>query len=331
MKIVCFHLNQVGDLAFALPALKCIRDAFPEADITSVARPICCSLLAATGLVDAVLPRKSGINLNKLMLAKRIMVARYDLAVVFSQSAGCAVLAYLSGAKRRVGFTNTSFGSLLTQQVDFTHPPSTQNNLNLVSALGCEITTRDYSGLLKLTDDQHAAGDMVLARHGVAPDDKIVAFAPGTSTRRSVKEWTDEGYAQVGQYLVDKGYKVVILGTVPAYEITGRCESIVDLSGRTSLTEASAVLDKSITLLAVDSGMLHLAAALGKRVVGLYGPSNWQVTGPHGEGHKLVLSGEKCSPCMQTVCKLERKCMANINADRVIEAVESVIAEYSEP
>jgi lipopolysaccharide heptosyltransferase II len=326
MKIVCFHLNQVGDLAFALPALKCIRDGFPGARVTSVARPSCCGLLMATGLVDDVLARGSGLDMKKLNLVEYIMAVRYDLAVVFSQSAECAALAYLSGAKKRIGFINTSLGSLLTQRVDFTHPPSTQNNLNLVTALGCQITSGSYSGLLKLTDDQCRTGNMVLAKYGVSADDRIVAIAPGTSGRRSVKEWTDEGYAQVGEYLAHKGYKVVILGTVPAIEITSRCRSIIDLSRKTSLGEAAAVLDRSKTLLAVDSGMLHLAAALGKRVVGLYGPSNWQVTGPQGEGHKLIISGEKCSPCMQTVCRLGRKCMTNINVDRVIEAVESVLA-----
>ncbi|MCE5324539.1 glycosyltransferase family 9 protein [bacterium] len=326
MKIICFHLNQVGDLAFSLPALKCLRDSFRDAHITSVARPNCCSLLTATGLIDNVLPRNRGINLNKLMLAGRIMAARYDLAVVFSQSADCAVLAYLSGAKRRVGFVNTSLGSLLTEQVSFTHPPSTQNNLNLIAALGCEITSHDYSGLLKLTEDQCAAGDNVLARHGISAEDKIVAFAPGTSDRRSVKEWTDEGYAKVGRHLIDRGYKVVVLGTIPAVEITSLCESIVDLSAATSLDEAAGILNRCLTLVAVDSGMLHLAAALGKKVVGLYGPSNWQVTGPQGEGHKLVISGEECSPCMQTVCKFGRKCMTNIDVQEVISCVESIIA-----
>ncbi len=73
--------------------------------------------------------------------------------------------------------------------------------------------------------------------------------------------------------------------------------------------------------------MLHLAAAMGKRVVGLYGPSNWNVTGPQGDGHIVLTSGAQCSPCMQTVCKLERKCMTDIDANDVISAIESIIAE----
>ncbi|MHB9035280.1 MAG: glycosyltransferase family 9 protein [Armatimonadota bacterium] len=326
MRIVCFHLNQVGDLAFSLPALKSIRDGYPDATITSVVRPGASDLLAATGLVDEVLLRNSRVNLGKVRLVRRLASARYDIAVLFSQSAECAILAYLSGAGRRIGFVNTSLGSLLTEQVGFIHPPSTENNLRLVSALGCEITSRNYAGLLTLTREQIAAGDEVLSRHGIGSDEKIVAFAPGTSGRRSVKEWTDEGYAEVGRHLTERGFRVVIIGTEPAIGVTSRCESIVDFSGKTNLAEATAILNRSRTLVAVDSGMLHLAAALGKRVVGLYGPSNWNVTGPQGEGHALVTAGEDCSPCMQTVCKLERKCMTNIDAGRVIAAVDAIIA-----
>jgi lipopolysaccharide heptosyltransferase II len=327
MRIICFHLNQVGDFAFSLPAIKCIRDSFPDAEITSVIRPACSDLLMATGLVDEVLSRNNRLNIDKARLAGHLIKTKYDIAVAFSQSAGCALLAYLTGAKKRLGFINTSLGSLLTQRIPFTHPPSTENNLNLVSALGCDITSRSYSGLLKLTDQQIESGDNILRKYGLGSDDKIVTFAPGTSGRRSVKEWTDEGYVKVARHLTDKGYRVVILGTVPAIEITSECPAIIDLSGKTSLTEAAGVLYRSRTLLAVDSGMLHIAAALGKRVVGLYGPSNRSITGPQGDGHIVLTSGAECSPCMQTVCKLERKCMTDIDLSSVIEAVDKILAD----
>ena len=327
MRIICFHLNQVGDFAFSLPALKCIRDSFPEAHLISVTPPACSDLLMATGLVDEVLLRNSQLNLDKLRLACHLVKSKYDVAVVFSQSAECALLTYLSGAKKRVGFINTSMGLFLTQRISFTHPPSTQNNLNLAAAIGCETKSRSYSALLKLTDKQKTAADSVLSKYGVTGDDRLIAFAPGTSGRRSVKEWTDEGYIKVARHFTDKGYRVVILGTVPALEVTGECPAVIDLSGKTSLSEAAGVLFRSRTLLAVDSGMLHLAAAMGKRVVGLYGPSNWNVTGPQGDGHIVLTSGAQCSPCMQTVCKLERKCMTDIDANDVISAIESIIAE----
>ncbi len=151
MRILCFHLNQIGDLAFSLPAVKCIRDSFPGSSVTSVVRPGGDAILAGSGLVDHVVLRDSHLNLNKIRLVRQLRAGNYQLGVVFSQSAECAVLAYLSRAPRRIGFVNTSLGMLLTQRVAFVHPPSTQNNLRLVAELGCRITARDYAGLIKPT------------------------------------------------------------------------------------------------------------------------------------------------------------------------------------
>jgi heptosyltransferase-2 len=327
MKIVCFHLNQVGDLVFSLPALKCIRDTFPESSITSVVRPGAVEIMRCAGFVDEVLPRVGGLNRNKWNLARGLASRGCDLAVVFSQSAECAVLAYLSRAPKRHGFVNTSLGKLLTHRVDFNHPPSVENNLRLVESMGCRITQRDYAGLMKPSTEQVERADRLLSGYGIAPEDELVALAPGTSGRRSVKEWTDAGFAAVGRHLTERGFRVVVLGTEPAYNIVKDCGQIIDLSGKTNLGEALAILYRSKALVSVDSGILHLAAAAGTGVVGLYGPSNPDITGPQGEGHVVVRSNEDCSPCIRTECKYNRKCMTNIDAGRVIDAVEVVLSQ----
>jgi len=326
MKFLCLHLNQIGDLAFSLPALKCIRDSFPGSSITSVVRPGGDALLAGSGLVDEVLLRKSGFNLDKAGLVRQLVAGHYDVAVVFSQSAECAALAYLSRAPRRVGFINTSLGMLLTERVDFAHPPSTENNLRLVRALGCEPDTRDYAGLLTPTSEQVESTNTLLAGYGVASTDPIAVLSPGTSGRRSVKEWTDEGFAAVGRHLIDKGLKVLAVGTEPAVGIVNACSEIIDISGHTKLGQLLAVLARCQVLVAVDSGVLHLCAAAAGKVVGLYGPSNHQVTGPQGKGHVVVRSEAECSPCVRTECKLGRKCMLDLKVEQVIAAVDQVLA-----
>lgn len=325
MKIACFHLNQVGDLVFSLPALKSIRDSFPDASITSVVRPGMAELLAAAGLVDEILHRKSGINLDKVTLMRELSSRRFDLALVLSQSAECAFLSCVTRAPRRIGFINTTLGGLLTERVYFKHPPSTENNLRLVEAAGCRVTQRDYSGLFKPSEEQVKRADRILSDVGIKGDDVVVAFSPGTSGRRSVKEWTDSGYAELGRHLVSKGIKVVILGTQPAYNIVQDCGEILDLSGKTNLGDVAAILHRSTVLVAVDSGVLHLGAAVGTRVVGLYGPSNSDITGPQGEGHVVIRSGVDCSPCMKTECRLDRICMTSISASTVIDAVEQAL------
>ena len=325
MRIACYHLNQVGDLAFSLPALRCIRHSFPDSMITSVARPNAVELLGCTGLVDEVLVRRDGFDRAKLGLARSLRKRRFDLAIVFSQSAECAVLARLSGAPKRIGFADTSLGGLLTRRVDFFHPPSTENNLRLISEAGCHITCRDYSGLLKPTADLIQRGNRVLAENGIEIGEQLVALSPGTSGRRNVKVWTDEGFSEVGRHLTERGYRVVVLGTEPARGIVAGCPKIVDLGGKTNLGEALAILARSRALIAVDSGILHLAAAAGTKVIGLYGPSNPRITGPQGQGHIVLTSGEDCSPCMRTECKFERKCMTNIDVRRVIDALDGVL------
>jgi len=327
MRILCFHLNQVGDLAFSLPALKCVRDSFSDSHIASVVRPSMAEVLESSGLADEVLLRDAGLNLNKLVLLRRLRLGRFDLAVLFSQSAECALLARLSGAPRRVGFVDTSLGFLLTSRVEFHHPPSTANNLRLVEAIGCKITCRDYSGLIKPTAAQVERAHRLLAANGVDEGQPIAALSPGTSGRRSVKEWTDEGFAEVGRYLAKQGLKPIILGTQPTDSIVKEYDGILDLGGKTDLGEVVAILAVSRVLVAVDSGILHLGAALGTPVVGLYGSSDPNVTGPQGEGHVVLTSQAECSPCVKTECSFGRKCMIDLKPEAVISAVERIL-EY---
>lgn len=328
MKIVCFHLNQIGDFAFSLPALKSIRDSFPNDEIISVVRPGQREMMESTGFADKIVCRPMGMNLNKLKLAKHLASLKPDMAVVFSQSAECATLAYLSGAHERNGFVNTSLGSLLTKRIDFVHPPSTVNNLNLVEAIGGHITKRDYVGLLKPTASQIDRANKILLDNGIMPEDKVAALSPGTSGRRSIKMWTDEGFVAVGKHLVSKGLKVVVLGTESANAITKDCSGVIDLCGKTNLGEVVAILSRCRVLVAVDSGILHLCAATGTKVVGLYGPSNYKVTGPQGEGHAIITAGVQCSPCMQRKCSRGhgRICMLQIKPEDVVEAVDKILS-----
>ncbi len=325
VRIACFHLNQIGDLAFSLPALKCLGDGFPGARITSVVRPPAREVLECTGVADEVLARSGGLNLRKIRLARDLADRHFDLAVVFSQSAECALLGYLTRASRRIGFVNTSLGWLLTERVDFRHPPSTQNNLRLIEAVGCEITRTDYAGLLTPSADMMARGERILLEHGVGRDDRIIGLAPGTSGRRRLKEWTDSGFAEVAKCAIGKGLKVVVLGTTPKPGIVNECPETLDLGGKTSLADAVGILARCDALVAVDSGMLHLYAALGKPVVGLYGPSDLAVTGPQGTGHVVLTSGAECSPCGQGECKLGQKCMTDIDPADVNAAMEVVL------
>lgn len=325
MNIVCFHLNQLGDLMFSLPALQSLRDSLPDAHITSVVRPELKELLEWSRLTDRILTRNGKKGLHPLRLALVLRKSKYDLAILFSQSAGCAWLAYATGAPRRIGFVNTSLGWLLTEHVPFVHPPSTSNNLRLIEALGITPTRTDYSGMLSVPQEARDSASRLLASYGISDFNRLVALAPETSKRRRLKEWTDEGFAEVARHLIKNRFEVVVLGAIPSPGITQLCEEVIDTGGKTSIADVAGILAHCKLLIGVDSGIIHLCAAIGKPVVGLYGPTDPRVTGPQGEGHVVISLGLECSPCKLSRCNYNRKCMTQIDPDRVIAAAEKLL------
>jgi lipopolysaccharide heptosyltransferase II len=326
MRIVFFHLNQLGDLLFSLPALKSVRDAQPDAELVSVVRPGLAGLLKCAGLVDDVLLRQGGVNVGKLNLAGQLRRMGSDLAISFSQSAECSLLCRATGAPKRVGFVGTTFGGHLTQQVEFHHPPSAENNFRLISACGFPVTTTSYVGMISPSLEQQSAANELLRSHGVSETDEVIALAPGSSARRVLKRWSSEGFAAVGMSMVAAGRKVVIIQGEPADEITSLADGLIDLGGRTNLVELMAVLARCRAVVTIDSGVMHLAAAVGTPVVALFGVSDAAISGPQGEGHEIVTLNLSCSPCQKQSCDKARACMVGIMPERVITAVEAVLA-----
>ncbi len=326
MRIVFFHLNQLGDLLFSLPALKSVKDAQPDAELVSVVRPGLAGLLGCAGLVDNILLRKGSLNLDKLKLARQLKDMAFDLAISFSQSAECSLLSRATGAPRRVGFVGTTLGNHLTQQVEFHHPPSAENNFRLISECGFPITATSYVGMIRPDAQQQVQADGILKAHGVSESDRLIALAPGSSARRVLKRWSSEGFAGVGMHYAARGFKVVLIQGEPATEVIDLAHGLIDLGGKTNLVELMAVLSRCSALVTIDSGVMHLAAAVGTPVVALFGVSDPAISGPQGEGHEVITLKLTCSPCQKQTCDRARACMVGIMPERVIAAVEAVLA-----
>jgi ADP-heptose:LPS heptosyltransferase len=326
-RIACFHLNQVGDLLFSLPALYNIRQRFPNAHIASVARPTCRELLELSGLVDEIIERPRGSFWTDLGVASVLRRKEFDLAVVFSTSLGMNRLALLSGSRRRIGFNRIPTGFFLTRRVPWTSPPSTKNNLRLVEAIGCPVVKSDYVGIIRPRDSDEAGAEELLASVGMA-DKQFVALGPGTSTGREIKRWSNEGFAEVADCVADKlGIKPVVVGLAGGVEISRLSRNALDLTGNTSLPVLAALLRRARLFIGVDSGVMHLAAAMGVRVVGLFGPSDPEITRPQGEGHAVIQVDLPCRPCLGKTCSLDRICMTQITPEMVFQAAMRVFGE----
>ncbi|MCX8107945.1 MAG: lipopolysaccharide heptosyltransferase II [Verrucomicrobiae bacterium] len=325
LRMVTFHLNQVGDMLFSLPALLSLRAGFPGAHLTAVVRPYLVQLVQMSGLVDAVIPRPKGNPLAKVRLGLQLRNNRFHVAVSFSQAAECVLLTWLTGAAVRVGFKGERLSGLFSIHAEKVGPPSTANNLRLVQAIGCPVVQTTYVGLVKPSAEDEADAERLLHQAGVSLQRPIVVLGPGTSGRQSIKQWPAERFGAIADYLVRKGAQVLLMGTSREMEsLRGLTQSVVDLSGRTTLPVAAAVLKRARLFVGVDSGLMHLAAAVGTRCVALFGPTDPRLTGPHGQGHEILRIDLQCSPCLRKKCRLGRECMLGLSVETVIQAIEKV-------
>jgi len=336
-RILVFHLNQIGDLIFTLPALKALREAFPGARITSVLRPHLAGLIAHSGFVDEIVHRPPGGPLRVLPLARRLRRLRPDLAIAFSQSATMALCAWLSGARQRVGYLDSDLCRLLNHRVQVRGIPCPRKVHRLVRSLGLSPDKRDYVGLVRLSAEDVAEGDGLLAEANLSGAGPLIALAPGESTGQPHKSWSTAGFREVAAALARQDHaRLLMVGSekdrMLGHEIVtilGR-RTGANLAGRTTPSQLAAVLARCDLLIGIDSGPMHVAAAMGVPVVALFGPTDPERTGPMGEGHEILFHQQPCWPCMTPTC-VDRPCMERITVEQVLAAARRVMARVTSP
>jgi lipopolysaccharide heptosyltransferase II len=335
-RILVFHLNQIGDLMFTLPALKTLREEFPEAHITSVMRPHLAGLVAGSGFVDDIVKRPSLRRRAVVHLGLELRKLRPDLAISFSQSATMALCARLSGARQRVGYVDSELARLLTHRIQVRGIPSPEKVMRLVRGLGLMPERRDYVGLVRVAREEHDAAHDLLAHAELHGDGPLIALAPGESEDRPYKSWDAEGFREVASRLAHEyGARLVVVGAdadrdlgdeITGPVVTGKARN---LAGQTTPSQLAALLTRCDLLIGIDSGPMHVAAAVGRPVVALFGPTDPRQTGPLGEGHEVIFHRQPCwGPCINPVTPscTERACMMSITPDEVLAAAGRILA-----
>jgi lipopolysaccharide heptosyltransferase II len=327
-RIVCFHLNQVGDLIFSLPALAALRQGFPRAHITSVARPWLAPLLEASAFVDEVIVRPPGYRPDTLLrLARRLRRRRFDLAMGFSQSPATSLLARWS-ARRQHGFADAWMPWLYGRRTYAPGPMTTGKMLRLTTALGLPGQPLTYVGLLTVAERDRESAQALLC----GDDRPLVALAPGASGRRQYKGWSAARFGQVAAGLAARfgGRPVVVGGAsdrAQGEEIAAAAPDVdvLNLAGRTTVGELAGVLGQCALFVGIDSGPMHVAAALGVPVIGLFGPTDPHRTGPQGDRARVLSHREECGSCRPgRQCRRSGDesglypCMARITAEEVL-------------
>ena len=329
-RIATLHLNGLSDLLFTLPALHALREEFPDAQISSIVRPGLAALLEDSPLINELLLRpKGGVSTQAALMAK-LASTHFDIAVSFSQSRQCSLLSFATRAPVRVGFQGAKMEALFSHLVVEEGPFSIDSALNLVRALGCAPRQLDYGGLLQISPAQSLAMQVLLEEKGISGA-FVLANVSGERGRekRTIREWDVEYWASALSE-INRRWPVILVGGRAAPQVTAKLSGTwADFGGKLSLPLLAALCGQAKLCIGCDGGLLHLAATMQTPVVGIYGPSDWQETGPRGVSHRLVRHPVECSPCLLNKCKWqgadEKKCLRRIAPQEVVKASRELL------
>jgi heptosyltransferase-2 len=330
-RILVVGPSWVGDMVLAHSLFQVLRQRAPHARLEVLAPPWTLPLLARMPEVDAAvaLPFRHGeLRLReRLQLGRQLRAREYDRAIVLPNSLKSAIVPWAAGARVRTGFVGELRYFLLNdvRRLDKRRLPKTVERF-VALGLGRDEPLPSALPVPALRADA-ANAHAALARLGVEPPRQpVLGLCPGAEYGPA-KRWPVEYYARLAQTRLDAGWAVWLFGSDKDRTVTseiqaqtgGRC---LDLGGRTDLAEAIDLLALTTAVVSNDSGLMHVAAALGRRLVAIYGSSDPGHTPPMSERARVLYLGLPCSPCFERECPLGHlKCLRDIPPERVLDAL----------
>lgn len=321
--------NWLGDTVMALPMLTALRAASPDARITLVGR--WATLLAGQGVADVALPYPKPLALRR-RLARALAGERADVAVLLPSSIEAALAAWRWRATRRVGYATDGRAALLTDALPLPAPRLHQVDeyAALLAPLGVSGVAEAPAWTLRRDDAMDGEIARLLAEGGVGADARLVGLHLGAAFGSS-KLWPAEAFGRLAQRLAAAGLTPVLLGTADDTDTAAAVSlaaggPIASLVGRDRPALLPRLLARLRCLVSGDTGVAHLAAAVGVATVTLFGPTDRRLTAPRGRVSRTLDHGAPCAPCFLPRCPIDHVCLTRIDPDEVLHEVRQAVA-----
>jgi len=325
-RILIVGPSWVGDMVMSQALFKAIKAQNPAATLEVLAPEWSRSLTERMPEVaqSITMPLKRG----ELKLATRYQLGKqlrdkYQRCFVLPNSFKSALIPFWAKIPRRLGWRGEWRYGLLNhvKVLNKTHYPKMV--ARYVALAGEEYDPRFRPCLVVKQENVQAA----LLRHGLHTDLPILILCPGAEFGPS-KRWPESYYGELANYYLAKGWQVWILGSAKDSEVVATIQQLtqhqsVDLTGRTTLSEAIDLMSLARFVLTNDSGLMHIAAALDKPLIALYGSTDPHFTPPLSEKARIVQEKIGCSPCFKRRCPLtHHECMKRLTVEKVIHAID---------
>ena len=358
-RILVFAYHGLGNFIMYTPALKLLRQRYPKAriDLQVGNNTGCEEVLAGAGLFDNIYNLRYSAGLGAwLERAQAIRATRYDLTIneFHSHSWPLALLVAASGAPFRLGHvTSPGWSERFSRYSFIFNIPVTMREdeheveryLDLVAAVGATgIDINEARPFIHLEAEDREFANGFLGETGLFGSSKVIGVQPGTSATMRWKQWPAERFRLVIERLLadHTDSQIILFGSA------NEASMIEDLArglgprarvaaGKTTVKQVAALIERCDLLVSNDSGLMHVAVAVGTPVAAIYGPTDLNRTAPLGPGHRVIRHNLPCSPCFklesdaQVQACSHHDCLMTITPDEVYQVINETLPTLANP
>ncbi len=338
MNIMIRATNWVGDAIMALPAIRAVRQKFPDAQIAIVARPYVAEIYRDQSICDELIPYDpKGAHrtwAGRAKLISELRAKKFDVALLLQNAFDAAWLAWRAQIPQRIGYNRDARRVLLTKPIPVPRPTEIPSHekfyyLELLRRAGWINELQNVAHItLQVPEARRTKAAQTLLSAGVRPNAIRVALGAGASYG-SAKCWPPDRFAEwANNFQSQTDGDVILFGTAAEAPVSNAIiasmkRKPIDLTGKTPIADLPALLSQCHVFLGNDSGAMHVAAAVGLPVVAIFGPTDPFGTAPVTPRFTIVQEKPYCSPCFLRRCPTDHRCMKNISPDMVASAVQS--------
>ena len=331
MNILVVGPSWVGDTVISQVLLQLLKQRHPAAQIDYLAPPWTLPLLQRMPEVRQGILNPFGHGALQLGARRRLgldlRAGQYDQALVLPNSWKSALPPWFAGIPLRTGFRGEARWGLLND-LRTLDPQALPQMADRFAALALPADTPLPASLPRpslLSTSEHQ--QQLLTRLGIDPSKPAIAFCPGAEYGPA-KRWPERHFATLARLLTTRGYAIWLVGSPKDHAVAetisndaaGLC---TNFCGKTDIAEATDLLAAARLVVTNDSGLMHVAAAVGRPVVALYGSSSPLFTPPLSADARIVTLNIECSPCFKRTCPLGHlKCLNDLSPERVFTEID---------
>ena len=334
MKIIVRAPNWIGDAVMSLPAISCLHQNYPSAEIWVAAKGWVKDLYLGYDFINHIfcIPDKPKISSLK-QAAEKIKKQNFDIGLLLTNSFVSAMLFYMARIPERWGYNRDGRFFLLTSKIRVPKFEEKRHHvqyyLHLISGLGLAVYKPKLS--LPLMEDEIREADDRLRSSEIGFDNPIVMLNPGAFFG-TAKQWPTSRFITLAQMLQEQSNAdIVIVGSpeerVLADTIASRLtRSPLVLTGETSLRQLASLIHHASLFVSNDSGPMHIANAVKTPVIAIFGPTDHRVTGPFQPPSLIIRKEAPCWPCLYRKCPFDHRCMLSIQPKEVFQACQRFLS-----